>query len=149
MAFQKSVSIPGYGFTATYIRLDRIAYIDELARDAQFVFKLYADKTVAAQPGCQGFPAANVRFVTEAFDLYFSKAKLQAAGVSLHALVYKAVADFVEAKKAHDLHQAYLADAANDPAKAPTVTPDQETLVRCVLFPATMLPDIFVGATNV
>lgn len=98
MALQKSVTLPGTPYLASYWAISRISYIDESRRDAAFVIDLFPDAQHTTVPIRR--EAASVRFRGAAFDAYFSKAAIVASGVNAYAGIYKAITDATGAFKA-------------------------------------------------
>jgi hypothetical protein len=125
MPFTKTVTIPG-GYTASYFAINRISRIDEGARDAEFIIKVWKDAAAhaAKEPGIE---AATVRFTAAAFDLYFAKSVMTAQSVNAYAVCYAAMADLTAAIKA----RAALKVTPVPTPPPPALTPHQQTLLNC------------------
>ncbi len=136
MSLNKKLLIPGYGFEADHIRVDRIDLLDPLARDARFTAKVYRDSILAAVPGCQGFPVATIRAINESFDRYFSRKALHESQGDVFGLAYEFAIDWTAAYDQNELVQAHVLLVKNnkDPKavlpEAPTpLTEEQASLL--------------------
>jgi hypothetical protein len=114
MALQKSFTLPGTNYTATYIRVDRID-INQEVFEAIIRLGLYADKTIADTETARPYPFGLAKFSGDSFKTYFTRSNIASAatnGKTVHGIAYDALKDAVTAYKANPL--TYLALIQND-----------------------------------
>jgi hypothetical protein len=113
-AFQKSFTIAGTNYTASYIRIDRID-INQEVKEAFLRLNLYSDKENAGLENARPFSFGLIKFDNRQYDNYFSRAKLNEAAQSnktLHSIAYYAIKDVVAEYKLNSSN--YLALIQND-----------------------------------
>lgn len=88
MALKKSFTLPE-GYTADYIRFDRINQFSRTERKATFIFALFKDQATAAVDGALPIRPEAVRLKVERdkFDQYFSNGVLAEADIVAQAYV--------------------------------------------------------------